>query len=279
LNLELTTANNWDCPIKTEKIEESHSKIITRLYFETGKTFILKQSKEVRSNKILAEAKGLEELSIVGGLLTPKIHFISDQKLILEDFGKSKIRNLYFWEDFGKGLAEQHSWQGEDFGFSSNNFIGDTPQLNPYRSDGFDFYTEFRYLYQARRAFDKGFLDKQWVDAVERFCQRLPEIIPPQKPSLLHGDLWSGNLLSNSEGMPCVIDPAVYYGWRESDLAMTKMFGGFSPAFLDSYEEYFPLEPGFEDRVHYYNLYHWLNHLNLFGDSYLGQVQAILRAF
>ena len=109
--------------------------------------------------------------------------------------------------------------------------------------------------------------------------KRLPELLVVEQPSLLHGDLWSGNLITNNDGLPALIDPAVYFGNREVDLAMTKLFGGFSNLFYDSYQECFPMEKGFQDRWDIYNLYPLLVHVNLFGGGYLNSVKAVLQKF
>jgi fructosamine-3-kinase len=108
---------------------------------------------------------------------------------------------------------------------------------------------------------------------------RLPQLVPQQPASLLHGDLWSGNAISDRHGAPAIIDPAVYYGWAEAELAMTALFGAFAESFYQAYQEMRPLESGWRERFDIYNLYHLLNHLNLFGESYLGEVRAILRRY
>jgi fructosamine-3-kinase len=114
---------------------------------------------------------------------------------------------------------------------------------------------------------------------VENLTAQLKDLIPVEPASLLHGDLWSGNAITNSQGGPAIIDPAAHYGWAEAELAMTTLFGAFPNAFYQAYEEVRPLEPGYYARFPLYNLYHLLNHLNIFGRGYLGQVQAILRRF
>ena len=145
--------------------------------------------------------------------------------------------------------------------------------------DGHAFFCDYRLLNQARLAYDNGFLESPWIIFIESICERLTELIPTQPASLLHGDLWSGNLLVNEEGLPALIDPAVYYGWREADIAMTFLFGGFPHDFYNSYNEIWSLESDWRKRVPLYNLYHLLNHLNIFGVSYLEQVQSTISRY
>ena len=114
---------------------------------------------------------------------------------------------------------------------------------------------------------------------LDKFYLKLPSLIPEEKPALLHGDLWGGNLVSDEKGYPCLIDPAVYYGHRESELAYTQLFDHFDRVFYESYHDVFPLSPGFDERADIYNLYPLLVHLNLFGGSYLRQAEAIVNRF
>jgi fructosamine-3-kinase len=167
------------------------------------------------------------------------------------------------WPALARMLATLHRRTAPRFGWGKDNWIGLAPQRNAWSADWAHFFVEYRLEPQARRA---G-IDLPDVTA-------LLEGHRPQ-PSLLHGDLWSGNAGFTPEG-PVLFDPAVYYGDREADLAMTELFGGFAPAFYVAYREAFPLPEGYELRKHVYNLYHLLNHLNLFGSGYLAQVQATL---
>lgn len=126
---------------------------------------------------------------------------------------------------------------------------------------------------------NQALLNTQDIRNLERLMRSLPELIPEQPASLLHGDLWSGNLITDKRGMPAIIDPAVYFGWAEADLAMTDLFGTYPPDFYGAYNEVRPLDPGYRSRYPIYNLYHLLNHLNLFGRGYLSQVRTVLSQF
>ena len=168
----------------------------------------------------------------------------------------------------GRMLAKLHRQTGPRFGWTRDNYIGLAPQQNGWCDDWAEFWVTRRMEPQLSLARDKGF-------NVSMPSMHLLQGHKPQ-PSLLHGDLWNGNAGFTADG-PVMFDPAVYYGDRETDLAMTELFGGFPAAFYRAYNEAFPLTPGYEKRKHLYNLYHLLNHLNLFGQGYLGQVKATLR--
>jgi protein-ribulosamine 3-kinase len=168
----------------------------------------------------------------------------------------------------GRMLARAHRQAGPRFGWHRDNYIGSTAQQNAWCDDWAEFWTTRRMRPQVDLARRNGF-------TVEMPDVSLLKSHRP-RPSLLHGDLWGGNAGFTPEG-PVVFDPAVYYGDREADLAMTELFGGFPEEFYRAYDEMFPLDPGYEKRKHLYNLYHLLNHLNLFGGGYLGQVKETLR--
>jgi fructosamine-3-kinase len=170
------------------------------------------------------------------------------------------------WAALARMLAKLHRATGPRFGWHRDNWIGATPQINGWRDDWARFFLECRIEPQLALARKNGY-------SIE-FSSNLLKNHQPQ-PSLLHGDLWSGNAGFIEEG-PVIFDPAVYYGDREADLAMTELFGGFPARFYDAYNEVFPLPAGYETRKHFYNLYHLLNHLNIFGAGYLAQVRRTL---
>jgi fructosamine-3-kinase len=208
----------------------------------------------------------------------PEVLHCADAFLLLEDLGAGN-RKSDFWPDFGRKLAQLHQRHGTDFGFSADNFLGASPQDNSWCGDGFAFFADHRLRFQAEMARRKGLVDQAFMQRVDRLAQRLPELVPEQPASLVHGDLWSGNAHCDSDGNPAILDPACHYGWAETDLAMTRLFGGFPPAFYRAYEEVRPEVRGWEQRADLYNLYHIINHLNLFGGGYGAQADAILRAF
>jgi fructosamine-3-kinase len=185
-----------------------------------------------------------------------------------------------FWERFGTGLAALHRHAEERYGFASDNFIGRLPQRNTWASSWPGFFRGSRLEPQVALARENNAWRRSWDAPMERLLARLPDLLPSAPPpSVLHGDLWRGNFLPTASGTAALIDPAVYYGHRETDLAMTELFGGFDARFYDAYKAAWPLEPGYAERRVVYNLYHLINHLNHFGQGYAGQVEAGLRRF
>lgn len=229
-----------------------------------------------------AEAKGLELLSKAQTIRVPRIVFhenLTDYSFLLLEYINSISRIKGFWQDFGSSLALLHRNKSELFGLDYNNYMGSLSQNNCYHSEWVDFFIEERLDKQVGLAMRRGLLDKSEEKLFEKLYPRLYEILPEEPPSLIHGDLWSGNYIVSDEGKACLIDPAVYYGNREIDLAMSTLFGGFTPEFYTSYDKEYPLEPGWKERLDLYNLYPLLIHLNLFGSSYLGSILSILRRF
>lgn len=250
----------------------------------SGMSFFLKTNPSAPNDMFQREAEGLSTLqssSSSGAGKFPRVpvaHLFGDNFLLLEDLKPAKPCENY-WEQFGRQLAELHRKTSPQFGFDHDNYIGSTPQRNQWTNDGHEFFAEFRLYFQAHLAHHNKLLDSYDTRQVEAICQHLPNLIPSQPASLLHGDLWSGNAITDLNGHPAIIDPAVYYGWAEAELAMTSLFGGFPDHFYRAYEDTNPLEPGYRQRFPIYNLYHLLNHLNLFGSGYLSQVRSILHRF
>jgi fructosamine-3-kinase len=173
-------------------------------------------------------------------------------------------------EALGRMLATIHRRQRESYGLDTDNFIGPLPQVNGWMDSWTDFYRERRLLPQIELADRKHHLPSARAKRLNRLLDRLEKWLdaPDIRPSLLHGDLWGGNWMTGKGSLPWLIDPATYYGHREVDLAMSELFGGFPSAFYEAYQEWYPLEPGYEERKPLYQLYYLLVHLNLFGESY-----------
>jgi protein-ribulosamine 3-kinase len=220
-------------------------------------------------------------------LRIPEVYLWGNAFLLLE-YLEPCAPSASYWEELGRGLADLHGDTRSTFGFTHDsdgesiqidNYCGLTPQPNPPLVDGYEFFSLARLLHQAKLARDKGLLQSSDCRDVETVCQRLPELIPEQPASLLHGDLWSGNAHTNSSGEPALIDPAAHWGWAEADIAMTRLFGGFPAAFYQAYAEARPLHLDWEERLEIYNLYHILNHANLFGQGYASQARSILQKY
>lgn len=202
----------------------------------------------------------------------------SEQCLLLEWIEPGNTDDL-FWKRFGEQLAQLHSVQHDQFGFADDNYMGSLVQLNEYATTWTEFFTHRRLRVQADLAAESGKLGKGDLAAFERLYARLPSIFPDEPAVLLHGDLWSGNFLCASDGQPVLIDPAVYYGSRHVDLAMTTLFGGFEKAFYESYAYHYPLNSEHKFLWEICNLYPLLVHLNLFGTAYLTPIRQTLRHF
>lgn len=196
--------------------------------------------------------------------------------LVMEFIREGKSGDSF---QYGKEVAVLHQNRASQYGDKADNYIGSLPQSNRHHKTWMSFFTEERINPMLKMAVDSGRMDPGIQSNWERLVNKLGELFPPCKPSLLHGDLWSGNYLFDENGSGVLIDPAVYFGHPEMDLAFSKMFGGFNRDFYDGYESVSPLEPGFSDRVPIYNLYPLLVHVNLFGGHYATQCNRILKNF
>ncbi len=179
----------------------------------------------------------------------------------------------------GRLLATLHREHQTSFGLDHDNFIGTLPQHNTQHEDWTTFFIRERLDKQVRAAQKANLIDAALVSRFEKLYEKLPDIFPSEPPALVHGDLWAGNWIARTDGTPVLIDPAIYHGHREADIAMTRLFGGFGEGFYRAYEETLPLATGWQARVDLYNLYPLLVHLNLFGQAYMPQIDAIVRTF
>jgi len=228
------------------------------------------------------EAQGLEILKNHGTLTTPSVIGFDDAgnySFLLLELIVPGTKKPDFWENFATGLAALHRNTNKYFGLDHDNYMGLLQQSNIPHDDWYSFFIEERLEKQVKLGFDKGEIPVKVIRHFEKLYSLLPEIIPQDPPALLHGDLWSGNFMTGADGKACLIDPAVYYGLRESDIAMSQLFGGFSGDFYKFYNNAFPLVKGWEKRVDLLNLYPLLIHVNLFGGGYLQQVIRIVERF
>ena len=231
-------------------------------------------------NPFVEEQKGLDILRATRTFFIPKVLLIGkyeDYSFLLMEYIESENQTSNFWNDFGKKLAALHKISNESFGFDHNNYIGSLQQINTWHANSIEFFINCRLIPQLELLNDIN--DNQFFKSFDALFNILNEILPEGKPSLLHGDLWSGNYMVGKNGNPAIVDPAVYYGFREADIAMSKLFGGFANQFYDTYNETFPLEINWQSRVQVWNLYPLLVHANLFGSSYLNQVKSIIKNY
>ena len=254
------------------------------LTLSTGARLFLKSNSLQYEGLFSAERAGLDALRMDSGPRVPRpLAVVSDERrqFLLLEFVESGEPVPDFWEDFGHRMARlHHPVIGRGFGFDVDNYIGATRQPNTPSSDWIEFFGERRLGFQINLARREGRADRQIEIGVTSIIKRLGELLPrPNGSSTLHGDLWSGNFMCDESGHAVIIDPAVYWGHPECDIAMTHLFGGFSSSFYHAYDEVLPQIPGFEGRIGLYNLYHLLNHLNLFGASYLPGVRETVSRY
>jgi protein-ribulosamine 3-kinase len=255
----------------------------TRLDLSDGTSLFMKESRRLPPGMFRAEAQGLGALRSDHVRVPQPLAYGQGERygFVLMEWIDSGSKRADFDTLLGAGLAELHRGrQCPRAGFDGDNYIGSTPQENPWTGSWIAFFREHRIGFQLRLAVRRNRLDGPSAKGIERLMQRLEELLPEvDQKSILHGDLWGGNVMVGSDGGAVLIDPAVYYGHREADLAMTELFGGFSRRFYDAYREAWPLVPGYSDRRDLYNLYHLLNHLNIFGGSYLSSVNGIVARY
>ncbi len=256
---------------------------IARLIDTPRGSFFVKINDSPQSSKMLStEAKGLTLLGKSQAIDIPGVIAqgnTAGTAWLIMDYIPPGTPSIVFWEDFGRSLAKMHQQLNHDFGLDHDNFIGSLPQSNRSETDTVSFLINQRLLPQLKLALSSGLLTSPDADNFDVLFKKLPQLIPGEPPSLTHGDLWSGNFLCSSRGKPVLIDPAVSYCHREMDLAMSKLFGGFSKRFYETYEEVFPTAPGLDHRLGIYQLYYLLVHVNLFGRGYVGQVRSVLSAY
>ena len=268
------------------RVVERHAKAVAggdiaaawRLETQQGSLF-LKTLPAAEADLLAAECAGLEALASANVLRVPAVlaqgatgcdAWLALEWLDLEPLGSRAAAKL------GEALAELHRVRDARHGWQRDNYIGRTPQPNPPDEDWPAFFREHRLRHQLELARTRGFGGALTGEGL-KLCERLPGLFETYRPepSLLHGDLWAGNA-GEVHGEPAVFDPAVYHGDRESDIAMTRLFGGYPSGFYSEYRRAWPLDDGYERREGLYQLYHILNHLNLFGGAYLAQAERLI---
>ncbi len=227
-----------------------------------------------------SEADGLSLLNSAGEIHVPGVcctGYAGSFAYILLEYIDQGRKSSLFMHDFGRSLARLHRHTAGYFGHELDNYMGSLPQSNKKHTTWNSFFVEERLKKQVSLA--DVYFSSSDVAAFERLYARLGELLPVEPPALLHGDLWGGNYMVAPDGKACLIDPAVYYGHREVDIAMTALFGGFDESFYASYQQEYPLEKGWQERLDIFKLYPLLIHLNLFGSGYLESILSIIRRF
>ncbi len=259
-----------------------------RLTLSDGMHIFMKSNQGKSVSFFQREAEGLAAIAETGAISTPQVFGCGTGEnggaFLLLEFVESRRPGKDYQEILAQQLARMHQSRTENFvtggiyGFVQDNYIGANPQVNTPCKSWTEFFRDCRLKPQFLQASDY-FGKEEWKKITE-LLERTGEILTePEYPSLIHGDLWVGNVMTGSDGLAWLTDPAACVGHREADLAMTELFGGFSEKFYEAYREAAPLQPGYEKRRDFYNLYHLLNHLNLFGRSYLSSVRRIVEEY
>lgn len=250
-------------------------------YSAGGDKFFIKYNKEVEGI-IEKEVEGLEAINKLGCIATPEViafEKMDGYEVLVLSYIEGGLKTAKAWENFGEQLAEMHQKPAPYYGWSHSNFIGSLYQSNKPTSGFIEFFVDQRLKPQIKLAQKQQYFSSSEVNQFEKLFLRLNDILPETKPSLVHGDLWSGNFMIGEQDIPYLIDPSIHYNFRETDIAFTHLFGSFDSKFYDAYNHHFPLETGFQERISLYNIYPLLVHLNLFGRGYYGSVMSNLHQY
>jgi fructosamine-3-kinase len=282
--LSIQLSNTLQSNIVIEKIQQVYGGDINETFVlhTSAGNYFLKVNSHSQQDMFEKEFNGLQTLRKAHTLHIPEpiLHGSFDARifLVMEYIEKGKPA-ADFWQQFAAGLAALHRQTQPQFGFKEPNYIGSLIQQNKLTDEWPEFYTTQRIMPLMNQAYEQNKCTAEDVSKAEKLCSRFSELFSKESPALLHGDLWSGNFMVNDKSEPVIYDPAVYYGHREMDIAMTLLFGGFDKHFYIYYNETFPLQKGWEQRVALCQLYPLLVHLILFGGHYYFSVMNIIKSF
>lgn len=278
-----------DCSLTITSFEPVHGGDINRAYclYSPDAKYFLKVNDanlypamfEKEANGLQALAKELTTFRRLSTLIVPqpiKYGVVQQQQYLLLEWIEPGKPKTNFWENFGAALAIMHQQPQAYFGWEEDNYIGSLSQYNTRHRSWHSFYTECRIMPLVERLFNAGIFTRQDVITAEFLCKKSGQLFPQEPPALLHGDLWSGNFMITDTGNAAIYDPAVYFGHREMDIGMTKLFGGFDERFYDAYNEVYPLEKDWQQRLPLTQLYPLLVHAVLFGGHYIRSVKEIM---
>jgi fructosamine-3-kinase len=285
--LHLTTcfSNFFNEPVEVTHGESAPGGDISQtyiLYTTKGKFFIKVNAALFGLDFFEKEARGLATLANAGTLKVPRPLFdgkFHQQIYVVMEYLEKGNPAEDFWLDFGRSIAAMHKHTREQYGLDYDNYIGKLHQLNENRGTWHEFYSSQRIMPLVYKAEKIKMLTAETVHHAEQMCAKLSALIPEEQPALLHGDLWKGNFMVYQTGKAAIFDPSVFYGHREFDLAIARLFGGYDDSFYQAYHEVYPLTPGHMERVDIFQLYHLLVHLLLFGGHYKEDVKNILKKY
>lgn len=281
LGCELIALLGTDCAVEPESaVCAGGGQRCYRWRYGSGWLFV-KTVPAASNDRLAAEAAGLGALATAGALRVPRVYaqgIAAAEAFLALEWIERAAPTADTERRLGEGLAALHSVMADRFGWDHDNHIGTTPQVNGWLAEWAVFWRERRLRPQFDLAIRRGHGDLL-ADSGARLLEVLEVLLADHGPlpSLLHGDLWGGNWCATADGQPVIFDPAVYYGDRETDLAMTRLFGGFGRRFYEAYQGSAPLPVGHAVRAELYNLYHVLNHANLFGGGYVPQAHRMIR--
>ena len=273
------------CGLNVQRCNQVHGGDVNQAYSLTtssGKYFLKVNDRNKFPLMFEKEARGLELLRKHCTLIIPQVikdGVYDDQQYLLLEWLEKGSPEKDMWEKFGQALALMHKLPQQYFGLYEDNYIGSLQQINDKHDNWHKFYTDCRILPLVNLLFEMGAYSSKDVEAAENFCAKLEQIFPKEPPALLHGDLWGGNYLIHSSGYAAIYDPAVYFGHREMDIGMTKLFGSFDQRFYDAYNEIYPLEINWKERLPLTHLYPLLVHAILFGGHYVTSAKDIFLTF
>ncbi len=282
-HLESVCSEIENKPSKLRAYEKIYGGDINEAYrlAMTDSDYFIKINMADKLKMFQTEATSLKILADTNSFVIPKINqtgVFESQSYLLTSFILT-LQDTSNAEDFAQNLAKLHQTTQAEFGLNFDNFIGELPQKNAPKKDWTDFYIENRLQFQLDIAKQQSKVPSDILKSFDKLFAKLPEIFPNEPPALLHGDLWKGNYFYNLQGKAVVFDPAIYYGHREMDLAMMRLFGGFDDKIFEIYQSLFPLEKGWQARVAIAQLYPLLVHANLFGDAYWDSIASVLKKY
>lgn len=257
--------------------------LAVRVKLQNEEEYFIKWNQGDHQGLFEAESQNLDLIGHTATISVPRVIGVGameEKEYLMMECIPSGEKVANYWVDFGEKLARLHkNTSQKGHGLDYTNYLGASTQINSWENNGVVFFTENRLRKQLAQAVYDRKIDSELEEKFESLFEKLPSLLPNEASALIHGDLWSGNAMTNPDGLITLVDPACYYGLREAEIAFTTMFGGFEEPFYEVYNANFPIQKGFHERIPLYNLYPLLVHVNLFGEGYLPAVKKIVASF